>query len=82
MTTPTTKPTPIPFAETTAWSPCHLGRALAIAAAHPGMTVAITADKRLVDMRPLAGEDSEVYGSDLGAHLELLAAREREKAKR
>lgn len=80
-TTPTTKPTPIPYAETTSWSPCHIGRAQALTEATPGMYRRCDFDEngkptRLVD----TGESADVYGSDLGGHLDMLAAREREHA--
>ena len=70
----------IPFAETTSWSPCHIGRAKALVEAHPGMSCEAEATRSgdLVRLTPRAYPE-DVYGSDLGAHLDLLAERERAK---
>ena len=69
----------IPFAETTSWSPSHLGRARALCEAHPGMVYEVETNKEgeAVRLDPSGDDPEEIYGSDLRAHLELLAARER-----
>ena len=69
--------------ETSSWSPCHIGRAKAIAEAHPHMFYSVEANEQGEPVRLHdTGSTLDVYGSDLGAHLELLAERERSHPRR
>ena len=62
----------IDSSKVTSWSPCHLGRAMAVAASFGGL-VAVDEKAHLVDDK----HPENIYGSDVGGHLDLLAKRER-----